>query len=193
MAAPPPALLLLALLAPCALAQSLASPMRFSRFAPAGNPSPRAYAAVVTNATSLVFVGGRVGSTPDAAPSDMTVAPASLQPLSAGGAASMAGLSQQAVALVPENLQASLGGVAAYAFGGESARRRACAAAAKRRRVARCADRIVPHSLALLPSPHAQASASPAPSRRSCGPLAPRAGCPRRPPARRPPRAAARA
>ena len=114
----PAALLLLLLAAPAARAQSVASPMRFSRFAPGANPFPRAYGAVVTNDTHVLFAGGRVGSTPDAAPGDMTVAPATLQTLNAAGAASMAGLSQQAVAPVPENLRASLGGVSAYAFGG---------------------------------------------------------------------------
>ena len=50
-----------------ARAQSIASPMRFARFAPASAPFPRAYGAVVTNATSVVFSGGRTGSTPAAA------------------------------------------------------------------------------------------------------------------------------
>ena len=110
-------LLLLLPLAECAV-QTTASPMRFARFAPASAPPPRAYGAIVTNDTSVIFAGGRVGSTPDAAPDDMSVAPSTLNPRSAGGVSSLAGLSQQAVAHVPENLRASLGGVAAYAFGG---------------------------------------------------------------------------
>jgi hypothetical protein len=43
--------------------------------------------------------GPDISTSPDAAPSDMTIAPASLQPLSAAGPSSMAGLSQQAVAI----------------------------------------------------------------------------------------------
>ena len=113
-----PLLLLLSL--PLSLGQSLTSPMTFSRFAPASAPLPRAFSVVATNSTTVIFSGGRAGTTPDSAPGDLLVDPLTLLPTqrSASPTPVLGKLAQAAVAQVPEPLVAALGGVSAYAFGG---------------------------------------------------------------------------
>ena len=119
-AALPPLLLLLLLLLALPAARAQQSPLTFSRLVPLTSPSPRAFSTVVSNATHLVFAGGRAGSLPDSVPTDMTVQPQTVAPLQSG--ATGLPLAMMASCSVPEDMLGLMpGGYSAFAFGGYDA------------------------------------------------------------------------